>query len=300
MKKIATAIMICAASLVFCAPAFAGETEAYVSGGEGIMAATLPPPGFYIRDYNVFYSADLLKDDGGNTLPVNFDLSVLADVHRFVWVTKKRVLGADYAFDVIIPVLCTGVKIGAYNIDDHKFGLGDIALEPFVLSWHRSRSDFSTGVAFYLPTGEFNPEKPASPGKDYWTTMFTLGGTVYFDTDKTWSASILNRYEVHSNGIKRDINPGDDFHFEWGIGKKINDLWTVGLAGYCQWQVSDDSGSDVYWDRTVRDRVKAIGPEVDWVVPKWKSLFQVRILREFEAHDRPQGTFVAFVFTKAF
>jgi len=300
MKKIATAIMIIAAFLMFCVPAFAGETEAYVSGGEGIMAATLPPPGFYLRVYNVAYSADLLKDDGGNTLPVDFDLDVLAQVHRLVWVTKKKILGANYAFDVVIPALYTDVKIGAFGIDDDKFGLGDIALEPFVLSWHTEKFDASTGVAVYVPTGDYDPSKPASPGKDYWTTMFTLGGTTYFDADKTWSASILTRYEVHSNGIKRDINPGDDFHFEWGVGKKINDLWTAGVAGYCQWQVSDDSGADVYWDPSVRDRVMAIGPEVDWVVPRWKSQFSLRVLREFQAHDRPQGTVLALVFTKAF
>lgn len=130
--------------------------------------------------------------------------------------------------------------------------------------------------------------------------MFTLGGTYYLDAEKTWSASILARYETHSEKGDLDVQPGDDFHFEWGIGKTFAKIWDVGLAGYCHWQVTDDSGSDVSWDKGDHDRVYAIGPEVSVFIPSITSFLSLRTLWEFDAKDRPEGHCTSLTFTKRF
>ena len=59
MRKLIV-VMFCTFGLVgvLFGTAFAQETGHYVNGVEGIKAATLPPPGFYYRLYNVFYNAD--------------------------------------------------------------------------------------------------------------------------------------------------------------------------------------------------------------------------------------------------
>jgi hypothetical protein len=278
----------------------AGETGHYVNGVEGIKAATLPPPGFYWRIYNVYYGADELRDKDGDKLDVGFDLSVFALVNRFVWISDIQLLGGDFGADVIIPLIYTDIEIDALGIEDDAFGLGDIAVEPFVLAWHGARYDASCGLAAYLPTGAHDEDEPASPGKDFWTAMMTLGGTVYFDAAKTWSASILARYEIHSEKKDADVRPGDDFHFEWGIGKSLARIWDVGLSGYCQWQVTDDRGSDVYWDKGVHDEVCAIGPEVDVFVPPIRLLASLRTLWEFAAKDRSEGHVISLTLTKIF
>ena len=41
----------------------------YVPGIEGIECATLPPPGFYFRDYNVFYLGEQLNNAAGHNSP---------------------------------------------------------------------------------------------------------------------------------------------------------------------------------------------------------------------------------------
>ena len=47
----------------------------YCPGVEGIQAASLPPPGFYVRDYNVFYTADRLNNASGQSAgPANFNV----------------------------------------------------------------------------------------------------------------------------------------------------------------------------------------------------------------------------------
>lgn len=296
------AVMSCTLVLAGClfGTAFAGETGHYVNGVEGIKAATLPPPGFYYRLYNVFYNADELIGPDGDELPIDFDLSVYAMVNRFVWITDKKILGADYGADVIIPLIYTDIEIKGTPVNDDQFGLGDICIEPFVLSWHRARHDASFAIAAFAPTGEYDQAEPASPGKDIWTGMITLGGTYYFDAAKTWSASILARYETHSEKEETDVTPGDDFHFEWGLGKTLAKIWDVGVAGYCHWQVTDDSGSDVSWDKSDHDRVYAVGPEVSVFIPPAKLFASLRSLWEFDAEDRTEGNVTTLTLTKIF
>lgn len=283
---------------IFLGTGHTGETGHYVNGLEGIKAATVPGPGFYYRIYNLFYTADELKDKNGHTLDINFDISVFATAHRFIWVSPVKILGADYLLDATLPFVYTDIEVTAAGISDKTFALGDICIEPFALSWHGGCYDACFGLAAYLPIGKYDQNDAASPGKDFWTGMLTLGGTCYFDLQKTWSASILGRYEIHSKKSESDVRPGNDFHFEWGIDKTLAKIWDVGLAGYCQWQVTDDRGSDVSWDKSVHDRVWAIGPEVSIFLPGPGLGISLKGVREFDAVDRSEGYIIVLNLTK--
>ncbi len=278
------------------------ETGHYVNGVEGIKAATIPPPGSYYRMYNTFYAADTLTGADGEELDVGFDAMVFANVHRFIWITQTKLLGADYGFDIFIPLIYQDIEISALGIDNDEFGLGDIIVEPLLLSWHGKRWDTSAGAAVYLPTGDSDNTNPASPGKGFYTAMFSLGATYYLDAKKTWSASVLSRYEIHTEKDDDEITPGDDFHFEWGLGKTFpgKTIWEVGLAGYCHWQVSDDSGGDVTWDEGVHDRVFAVGPHISAFIPTTGTVISLMNEWEFEAKDRPEGSVTTLSLIKFF
>ena len=125
-------------------------------------------------------------------------------------------------------------------------------------------------------------------------------GLYYLNQEKTWSAAILARYETHSSKDHTDIRPGDNFHFEWGIGKAIDKTLEAGLAGYSQWQVTDDSGSDVTWSKSVHDQVHAIGPEVNLAIPSESMFLTFRYLWEFHTVDSPEGQLMALTLTKRF
>ncbi|MBI2300234.1 MAG: transporter [Armatimonadetes bacterium] len=122
-----------------------GDNE-YPLGVEGIRAATLPPPGSYYRQYNVFYNSRRLNGPGGARAVPAFDLSVYALTHRFVWVSKIKVLGADYACDLILPTINTDLRMtipapGPGAIHDSQWGIGDVCLEPLILGWHGKQWD---------------------------------------------------------------------------------------------------------------------------------------------------------------
>jgi hypothetical protein len=47
---------------------FAGGGQHYPNGLEAEVIGVLPPEGLYYRQFNIFYTADKLKDDRGHTL----------------------------------------------------------------------------------------------------------------------------------------------------------------------------------------------------------------------------------------
>jgi len=129
--------------------------------------------------------------------------------------------------------------------------------------------------------------------------MSTFGGTYYFDAQRTWTASFLGRYEIHTDKEDVDLTPGDDFHFEWGIGKGFAKIWEAGIAGYSQWQVTDDSGANAT-NKEDKDQVHVIGPELSVFIPPAKLFVNLRALFEFEAEDRSEGNVITLTVTKIF
>ena len=278
-------------------PALAGNTGHYPLGSEGIKAATLPPPGLYLRTYSSYFTAGDLIDDHGKDSGADFNVSSFAVVPRLIWMTDKKILGADYGMDMLIPFVCVDFELGGVQ-SNNDMCYGDICIEPVDLAWHGDNYDIGAALAVWIPTGKYNVSNPASPGKDFWSTMFTLGGTYYLDPEKTWSASILSRYEIHSTKDHTEDRPGNNLLFEWGVAKSYAKGCDIGLVGYNQWQLTDDKGADS--DTGVHDRIAAIGPEISVFVPTCKAFVSLRALREFSAIDRPEGTTVTLTVTKIF
>jgi hypothetical protein len=277
----------------------------YPFGTEGVLAATVPPPGFHYRIYNSFYNPDKFRDDNGDELPIGFDLDVFVTVHRFVHVTKKKIFDADFMYDVVVPFADKEISIEAWGVEDSKsLTVGDITIEPFALAWHGPRYDAAAALALILPTGEFDADKPASPGLGYWSGMLTFGGTIYFNEQKSWSFSALTRTLVHTEQDDTEITPGSEFVVEAGLGKeiKLSDKLSVrpGMSGCGYWQISDDESDNPAYAEDERKTGYALGAEINffWLPPK---LFQLnlRALREFGAENNAEGSQFVITLTKS-
>ena len=269
-------------------------TSHYVPGVEGLMGASLPPPGFYLRDYNVMDTADRLNMANGDKLGVDFNAAVYANVIRGIWVTDWKVLGGNFAMDALVPLEYTEIKVNSFK--DRDFGVGDICIEPAVISWHGPQWDAAAAYAFWAPTGE-SQLGTADPGKGFWGHMITVGGTFYFDKEKTWALSLLNRYEINQENSDTHVTPGNEWTLEWGLSKKINPVVNVGVVGYYQLQTTKDCGDNASSDR---DQVLAFGPEISLVSPDLGLFTSLRYNFEVMAKDRPQGQTIVLTFTKAF
>ena len=273
------------------APAL-GQAQHYPIGVEGIKGPSLPPPGLYLRDYNLGYYSSRLP--GG---PANFEASAYVNAPRLIWLTDWKIFGATYGMDVLLPVGYKHIVAGPF--DKSTFGVGDLMVEPLVLSWHFTKFDLAAGYAFWAPTGDYDPTHMGSDlGLGYWGHMLTLGGTYYFDAEKTWAFSALNRYEINHEYSRNGaaVTPGQQYSLEFGLSKTLAKVWDVGLIGYWQQQTTttDNSADDS------KPGVVALGPEVSLACPDISTFFSLRYAREFAAHDRPEGNTFVLTVTKRF
>lgn len=141
-----------------------------------------------------------------------------------------KVLGGYLGTDVVVPLVYRSLESGKF--DNSSFGLGDIFAEA-TLSWHLKQFDFCIGAGEWMPTGESAPKPTTRAGLGFWTTMFTLGGTWFVDSNRTWSVSALNRYEVNNTDQPgTDTTTGDAWTIEWGLGKAFNKTISAGVVGY--------------------------------------------------------------------
>jgi len=125
--------------------------------------------------------------------------------------------------------------------------------------------------------------------------MFTFGGTWFIDSNRTWSVSALNRYEINNTEQPHtDTTTGDAWTIEWGVGKALNNTITAGVVGYYQAKVTGDTGAHPQ----PLNRVAAIGPEVDVAFPAQKLVLALRYNYEFLSNNRAQGHTVSLVLTK--
>ncbi|GAB1535291.1 hypothetical protein ADMFC3_09220 [Geovibrio sp. ADMFC3] len=269
----------------------------YPLGSEGIKAASFPGPGFYYVMYNNYYTADTMRDKDGDKVNNGFDVKSYAMAHRFVYVTNKKIFGADYGMNVIIPVVNVNLEIDAANIDGDSTGIGDITLEPLVLAWHKPQQDITISLSMLIPSGEYDEKDAVSIGGDHYNITATAGTTLFFDAERLWSLSLLARYEKHFENRVLDVTYGDDVLVEWGFGRSIG-LFDVGVSGYAHWQITEDEGSDRTSDDL--DRVYAAGPEVNLAVPQIKSQLRLKYYKEFGAKDTKEGDALWFTLVKAF
>jgi hypothetical protein len=269
----------------------------YPIGAEGLKGADLPPPGFYVRDYNYFYTAESV--DG---LPVNMNLFVYVQAVKTVYLTDHKLLGADWGVDAIIPFMYKNVTMA--HATAGQFNLGDIYACPMLLSWHVKQFDFSAALGVWAPSGNFNAGTPAaplralvSPGNGFWSPMLTAGVVWYPDEEKTWALSLLNRCEVNTEQDQTDITPGDMYSLEWGLSKTVYHGVDVGLAGYWQQEFTEDSGKGA---ATALSHVVGIGPEVSVLWEKLGLISSLRYEYEVDSKDRPNGQAVVLTLTKRF
>lgn len=269
----------------------------YTPGALGLNAASLPPPGFHITSYNMYYTADTLHNNHGNDIPVDLDLKVFASANQFTYMTEHKILGADFGFDMIVPIV--NVDVEMTGVDESSFGIGDLYFEPFVLGWHTPHWDVAFALGAYAPTADSGD--PSSIGKGYWSFMETLGATYYFDEARTWTVSLLTRWLQNTENRDTDITPGADVVAEYGFSKifpSADHIITAGIAGYSYGQLAEDSGTGASDDKYSGN---AIGPEIRYMAFK-PFPFQValRYLAEYDTKNTTEGTTVCLQLIASF
>jgi hypothetical protein len=271
----------------------------YVPGVEGIKGSSLPPPGVYVRDYNVFYFADRVNDSHGDEIAAADPRAfIYANVPRVLWITDTKVLGGFIGVDGLLPLKYTSLEANTPGgrFSDQTFGIGDLFVEG-TLSWHPKQFDLAFAYGVWAPSGDFSMTNPTRAGSGFWTHMLTAAVTWFPDQEKKWAISALSRYEFNHEQQETHITPGQAYTLEWGASYGVKPTIDVGLVGYWQVQTTEDSGSGASGER---DQVVAIGPEINMVCPPMGIITSLRYNYEVLAQNRLQGHTICLTFTKRF
>jgi len=179
-------------------------------------------------------------------------------------------------------------------------GLADTYVEPINLGWIRGTWRVKAAYGFIAPTGKFDTNGTDTTTTDYWGHQLTFAATRSFGTNHLWQGTFNTNWEFHQTKRHEDVKVGNNMTLEYGIGKTIlknqgKQLIQVGAIGNAEFQLTDDSGSDVSaFNRGNKDHVFGLGGEFGVILPVSKFNFFVRVIPEFGARSRTQGlTFLA-------
>jgi hypothetical protein len=267
-----------------------------IPGFLGLSNGTQPPPGLYLGSLAWVYPTDTIKDNNGNSITLPGSLTSTAEIILVNVVTNYKLFGGNIGASAGFPFIKNRIQLNSLNVST-SFAYTDMFIGAN-LGWHFKRADVMAGYNLYIPTGNFTQGGTNNTGLGMWGNELTIGSTVYLDQKKLWNAAGTFALEFNTDKSGTNIQVGDLGTVSWGVGrtfyKKVSGpipmIMNLGAAGYAQFKVTGDSGSDIPTAlRGFKDRVFAAGPEFNIYIPKPRLTFLVRYEPEFGARVRTQG-----------
>jgi hypothetical protein len=285
-----------------------GGGGAYPNGAEDFWCGLIPPPGYYFINYFLYYHADEFNNKDGDNVDEDFDLNVVANTFRFIHITKHKILGADWGVHMFVPIMYQDVTPPLIGRSDTQTGLGDIIVDPFILSWHFSKNfHLAAGIDVFMPTGRYDKDDLANTSRNYWTFEPIVAFTYMTDFGLEISSKFM--YDINTNNPDTDYRSGQEFHFDYVVGYKISN-WNLGIAGYYYKQITDDEvngktvefqnppGIDLNFEDGFKGQAIALGPAVRY---SYKNMcFTLKYLWETEVEHKPEGQSLWVKFLYAF
>lgn len=208
----------------------------------------------------------------------------------FIRITARDGTVAEKDFSGLV----SGSRSFSSEVDEDQFNLGDIFVQPVWLGWSGEHYSASLGYGFYAPTGDFEQGAMDNTGLGFWEHQIQAGGAWYPLGHRATAVTLVSTYEINHKKEDADITPGSVFSLNWGVSqylplKKDNSLlMELGLTGYSQWQVTDDSGDDAS-DVDVHDQVHSAGCQAGLLYAPWDAGLSARYMHEFYAEDHFRG-----------
>ncbi len=320
-KRKGMGILLCVMVLFACAcgeawharGAHAGGGGAYPNGAEGFLVGAAPPPGITFVNYLYYYHANEMMDDDGNGNPAFDEISVWAEVARFIWISKAQFLGANYGQHVFFLATDTDldftVPFGPKGDRHyHSTDIPYVIWSPCLLTWHllEGRLHMVLDVAdLYIPLSNEDKNDPSSLGRNFWTIEPVFAVTWLPAPAIELSAKFMYDFNTRQDDflpgppVNLDRTPGDEFHVDFAASYAVQPNLRLGVSGYYYRQVEDDDyhGLDAFPEplraalegmEGAQSRVWALGPGV-WY-QRGNMMAEFRTQCEFDARNKTEGT----------
>lgn len=253
--------------------------------GNKILLTGVAPkgPGFNYYFESQYYFGTM-KDNKGKTVAGDQKINTFAADSVLEYITPLKLLGATYMLDMVVPVVSVQLKDNTGSKTSFS-GIGDLYLEPLILSWKSKYVDSKFIAGFNLPTGS------AGITKNHWSMAVSGDFAIFFDQDRTVELALLPTYEFHSDNLGEQKREGDDIILKWAIGYNFLNVNEIGIHGYSVFQITDDSGNPTAnLKKAGEDNIHGVG--VQYL--RWFESIGVQLSflfsQEFEAKGRSQGS----------
>lgn len=210
---------------------------------EGSAAGALPPQGVYFVNETLL-TGTKLYNNAGDPSSTGIKSNIAVDVPIVLWVPGIKLLGADYALGAAQPfdyvsTSAPGPHSGGTNLGA-RAGIFNTLLIPAQLSWALPNDlHVKASLGVYLPDGDFEAaNKMAIPnGMGFWSLEPSIGVSWLHDG---WNVSGSFAYDHNFKNGKTNYQSGDGIDGDYTLTKTLG-KWTVGVGGYTEFQLANDS-----------------------------------------------------------
>ncbi len=289
-------LLVLLAGLVSATPANAQGRGLYLPGMNSTNSGIMPAPGVSYVNYFSYFSFDRLKGRSGDPVSVNGTLGVLVDQNIIVYVAKHKILGANFAAMADLPFANNSLSAVRFGAISGGAGFADSYFQPVTLGWHFSRVDVQAAYGFFAATGRYTPGADNNIGTGYWGNAISAGDTFYLTKNKGLALSTFQMYEFHTKKEGYDLTPGQTFDLDYSltqmlpINMKQEVFLQVGVAGYGQWQTTDNGGTfTIPGYQPFKYGVNAVGVAANVVALKQRVNVGLRYYWEYGAKATVEG-----------
>jgi len=280
-------------------------------GNTTIMDAPMPPPGLYLSNYMVYYTANRLMDGDGDKIAGDYDIDVLVYTPQLIYVSPTKIGNLTWGWQALLPFINYsadgyfstpgapwGDRMGISDFENNDV-LADLCFGPFIAGivpfGPNSRLHWFFDLDFYAPIGSYDKNKALNPGYNAWTIEPFLALTLQLPHG--WSIGTRQHFtynfkndEYMLDDCEGDMKGGMLWHFNYEVMKSVDFIspnLLVGAAGYYGIQLNEDEfeGDDI---EDSEMRKFAVGPAV-WYLSKGGSVFSLRAYWEDAVKNNPEG-----------
>jgi hypothetical protein len=263
-----------------------------------------PPsgPGWYVTQYNQYYTAGRLTDSRGNSLRLpRQDVSAAVGASQLVYISPFYIGSGALGLDAVIiyaPYARIDDGLGGTVLKANE-GIGDLHVGPFIqfnpiMNGKQPLFVWRFEATMILPTGQYDPAAAVNPSSNFYSFNPYVAGTLFFTHD--WTVSVRLHYLWNAANDRPNVSfgpgvtstqAGQAVHANVASEVTVTDALKVGVNGYWLQQISDTlaNGASVPGRR---ERVYALGPGALWKINKDNYLF-LNVYYEFGAENRAEG-----------
>jgi hypothetical protein len=269
----------------------------YGLGQNAFGAGVTPPPGTYVTAVTGVYSGEIGSsvDFGHVVINAGAKVDFFTSGLNVLYVPPSKLFGGNLGLSVTVPAgfidVAATVGVGPLTASRQVdgWGLGDITSKAQI-GWQRGDLSYTLYVQAVAPTGKY--ETGFSPIIGLNRPGIDTGGAFTW-VDKATKLQVNGAAGVTFNfeNPATDYQSGNEFHFEWAIGRELSPGLVVGIVGYDYRQLTADSGAGAVLG-PFEGRVDAIGPGLSYTTVIGGTTpftFNLRYYREFDAEHRWEG-----------